>query len=85
MIEKASATSVFADKVIPAIPERTEKVHYERKFIESQIVAITAQRDELIRLKEAELKECVDILKEMDKLGIVAEEPKVEDVNGKVI
>ena len=43
---------------------------YERKFIEDQIIAITKQRDDMIALKEAELKEVQDILAEMDKLGI---------------
>ena len=45
---------------------------YERGFIERQILEITKQRDALIAIKEAELKECTDILKAMKDLGIVA-------------
>ena len=71
-VTKLSATSIEVTKEV-VTPTVTHKQVYERKFIEEQIIAITAQRDELIRLKEAELKECTDILAEMDKLGVVAE------------
>jgi hypothetical protein len=53
-------------------PTTTTKQTYERAFIESQILAITQQRDALIAQKEAELKECQDILQAMKDLGIVA-------------
>lgn len=66
---KISNTTIEITKEI-ITPTRTEKQTYERKFIEDQIVAITAQRDAMIALKEAELKECTDILAEIDKLGI---------------
>ena len=69
---KISDTAIEIDKVTPAIPEKITRQRYERKFIEEQIIAITAQRDEMIALKEAELAECQAILSEMDKLGVVA-------------
>ena len=72
-VTKLSATSVEVTKEV-VTPTVTTKQSYERKFIEDQIIAITAQRDELIAIKEAELKECTDILKAMDDLGIVAKE-----------
>lgn len=69
---KISDTTIEIDKVTPAIPERVTRQIYERKFIEEQILSITQQRDELISAKERELKECTDILEEMDKLGILS-------------
>jgi predicted lactoylglutathione lyase len=79
-VTKLSATSVEVTKEV-IVPTDTKKVTYQREFIEKQIADITAQRDELIAAKEAELKECTDILKEMDKLGVVAEvKPKEEIV-----
>ena len=71
-VVKLSATSVEVTREV-IVPTVTKKQTYHREFIESQIIAITAQRDEMIALKEAELKECQDILLECDKLGIVAE------------
>jgi hypothetical protein len=68
---KISETTLEITKEI-IIPAKTETRTYERKFIEDQIVAITAQRDEMIAMKEAELKECTDILAEMDKVGIIS-------------
>jgi predicted lactoylglutathione lyase len=76
---KISATSLEVTKEI-ITPVKTETQTYERKFIEDQIKAITAQRDELIAIKEAELKECQDILAEMNKLGIKVEEVKPLEV-----
>lgn len=66
---KTSDTSLEVTKEV-VTPTKTETQTYERKFIEGQILAITAQRDEMIALKEAGLKECQDILNEMDKQGI---------------
>ena len=71
--QKITATRIAIDDVTPAVPEKVRRVTYERKFIENQIKATTAQRDALIAMKEAELKKYTDILAEMDKLGIVAE------------
>jgi hypothetical protein len=56
---------------------------YERSFIENQIIAITKQRDEMIALKEAELKECQDILQKMDELEIVVK--PIEEVKEEFI
>ena len=67
---KLSDTQLEVTKEVPQ-PVQVTTV-YERDFIESQIVAITAQRDEMIALKEAELKECTDILAQMDLLKIVS-------------
>jgi len=60
---------------------------YERSFIENQIIAITKQRDEMIALKEAELKECQNILQKMDELEIVVKpiEEKPEEVKEEFI
>ena len=69
--KKLSDTQIEITKQAPQ-PEPVI-TRYERNFIEAQIKAITAQRDAMIALKEAELKECQDILLECDKLGIVAE------------
>ncbi len=74
-VTKLSATSVEVTREAPA-PVVPPKERYERKFIEDQIIAITASRDEMIAAKERELKECTDILAEMDKLGIVVKEVK---------
>jgi predicted lactoylglutathione lyase len=65
---KISPTQIEVTKEIPV---KVETQTYERKFIEEQIQNITAQRDEMIALKEAELKECQDILKAMDEKGII--------------
>ena len=65
---KISDSEVEVSKTIPEVVV-TQK--YERGFIEEQIKQITAQRDEMIALKEKELAECVAILAEMDKLNIV--------------
>ena len=78
-VTKLSATSVEVTRDAPA-PVVPPKQRYERKFIEEQIIAITASRDEMIALKEAELKECTDILAEMDKLGVVSVKPVAEPI-----
>ena len=75
--KKISETQIEITKQ-PATPEPIVNV-YGRAFIEQQIISIIQQRDEMIALKEAELKECTDILSEMDKKGVIAsinEEPK---------
>jgi len=72
-IKKLSETSVEVTREV-VTPTVIKKERYERKFIEDQIPAITALRDELIAIKEAELAECVAILAEMDKLGIKGKE-----------
>jgi hypothetical protein len=77
--KQISGTKIEITKVI-VTPDKIEKNVYERKFIEEQIIAITEQRDELIAIKEKELKECTDILAEMDKLGIVTVTPKEKPI-----
>ena len=79
---KISETSLEVTREI-ITPTRTEKQTYERSFIESQIENITKQRDALIAIKEAELKECTDILAEMDKLEIKSK--PVESIISEVI
>ena len=78
---KISDSSIEITKEV-ITPTVTTKQTYERGFIESQILAITAQRDALIAIKEAELKECTDILKAMNDLGITT---KVEVVDEGII
>jgi len=75
---KLSATQLEVTKEI-ITPVKVEKNVYDRKFIEEQIQNITAQRDEQIALKEAELKECQGILTQMDKKGIITKEESVVD------
>jgi predicted lactoylglutathione lyase len=70
---KISATQLEVTKEI-ITPVKVETQTYERKFIEDQIKAITESRDEMIALKEAELKECQDILDAMNAKGIVLKE-----------
>ena len=78
MPDELKAVGITAEKVNDFSIEITKqdpqpdpvKTTYQREFIEKQIKDITAQRDALIAVKEAELKECTDILKAMDLLGI---------------
>jgi len=70
-----SAVEITKEVITPTV---TTKQTYERGFIEEQIKHITAQRDALIAIKEAELKECIDILKAMDDLGIVSAVTNIE-------
>ena len=69
-IIKISDSEIEITKTTTPSPVTTT-TRYERKFIEEQVKQITAQRDALIAIKEAELKECKDILSEMDKLEII--------------
>jgi hypothetical protein len=64
---KISATQLEATKEIPA---RTENLVYGRAMVEDRVALILKE----IALKEAELKECQDILAQMDKKGIVTKE-----------
>jgi hypothetical protein len=75
------------DYTLEFISEKIETISnkYERSFIENQIVAITEQRDEMIALKEAELKECEDILAVMEKEGIIAKPIPSEILNDKIM
>jgi len=68
---KISDSEIEITKTTAPSPVTTTNT-YERGFIERQILEITKQRDALIAIKEAELKECTDILKAMKDLGIVA-------------
>jgi len=52
-------------------PVESVTTKYERGFIEQQIKNIQKQRDDDDALRDAEIAECVAILKEMDKLGII--------------
>ena len=45
---------------------------YERSFIENQIVTITADRDEYVAKRNAEIAECEVIKGQMDKMNIVS-------------
>jgi hypothetical protein len=46
---------------------------YERPFLESQVVAITAQRDDMIAAKQAELDDVNTLLAQCDTLGVTTE------------
>ena len=69
---KLSATQMQVETSIPA---RTERTVYDRGMLEDKISLIQKE----IAIKEAELKECTDILAEMDKLGVVAVKP-IEEI-----
>jgi len=58
------------------------KIQYERGFIENQIVQIQKTKDEFDTLRDAEIKECMDILMMMDKVGIISKpiDVKLEDI-----
>ena len=65
---KLEVTTPIEVKEIPA-----EKKVYDYDLLKQQIINITAQRDEMIAIKEAELLEVQTLLKEADKLGIESE------------
>jgi len=69
---KVSDSVIIMEKVTPEV--RTT-VTYERGFIEKQILNIQSQKDAYDAQRDAEIKECQDILKAMDDLGIKATEP----------
>ena len=79
MATKVSDTEIEMDKVTPEV--RTT-VTYERGFIEKQILNIQAQKDAYDAQRDAEIKECEDILKAMDDLGIVAKVTEPTEVIG---
>jgi hypothetical protein len=56
------------------------KTAYQRKYIEEQMVEIQRQKDEQMAQRDAELAECQDILKEMDKQGILTKSSTAEDI-----
>lgn len=51
---------------------------HERGFIEQQIKNIQKQKDDYDALRDAEIAECIEILAEMDKLGVVSK--PIEDI-----
>ena len=69
MATKISDTEIEMEKVTPEV--RTT-VKYERSFIEQQIKDIQAQKDAYDAQRDVEIKECQDILKAMNDLGIVS-------------
>jgi len=72
---KISDTSIEITKVVAS--EEVKNV-YERSFIENQIKSIQKSKDDFDALRDKEIKECLDILAEMDKLNIVATVDVVE-------
>jgi hypothetical protein len=75
------------DYTLEFISEKIETISnkYERSFIESQIKMITEQRDTFVSARNAELKECEDILAVMEKEGIIAKPIPSEILNDKII
>ena len=69
--ENESTLKVEKSKIVLK-PSDTEKefTTYDYGFLLSQREAITAQRDEMIRLKQIELDEVNTFISEADKLGI---------------
>lgn len=58
---------IITEKPVEQIVNR-----YDRTAIEQQIIAIERQKEEYIKQRDAEIAECVMILEEMDKLGIIS-------------
>jgi hypothetical protein len=58
-------------EVTIAKPVELVTTRHERGFIEQQIINIQKQKDAYDALRDAEIAECLQILTEMDKLGIV--------------
>jgi hypothetical protein len=75
------------DYTLEFISEKIETISnkYERSFIESQIKMITEQRDTFVSARNAELKECEDILAVMKKEGIIAKPIPSEILNDKIM
>jgi hypothetical protein len=75
------------DYTLEFISEKIETISnkYERSFIESQIKMITEQRDTFVSARNAELKECEDILAVMEKEGIIAKPIPSEILNDKIM
>ena len=46
---------------------------YDRQFIENQVISITAQRDEMIAIKEKELAEVNALIEKCNELNILIE------------
>jgi len=72
--KKISDTQIESTKPIELKQIPAEKKVYDYDFLKQQIINITAQRDEMIALKEAELLEVQTLLNEADKLGIKGKE-----------
>ena len=63
---------VESPKKIEALSDvETEKKEYDYKFLLEQRGNVTSQRDELIALKNAELKEVETLIAEAEKLGLI--------------
>lgn len=76
-IAKLTATAVEVSEEI-ITPTITKTTTIERKALEQRIADITAHRDHQIEVKQRELDECAAIIAEMDRLGVVAQEPAAE-------
>jgi predicted lactoylglutathione lyase len=64
-------TKISATEISVAVPVeiKTETKIYNIDFLKSQEIAITKQRDEMIALKEKELKEVQDLITQATTLG----------------
>jgi hypothetical protein len=75
-------TTKISDYEIEVIKEKLAEfvtTKHERGFIEQQIINIRKQRDVYDALRDAEIAECLEILSEMDKLGIVTKPVEVKE------
>ena len=79
---KINETTIEVSKVVP---ESVVKTTYQKDFILEQIVQITKQRDEMIRLKQVELDECNVILATMNELDIKTNIEVVAELEAKRI
>ena len=68
--KKISDTQIEVTKPMEVTETPAVSKVYDYAFLKQQVINITAQRDEMIALKESELLEVQTLLNEADKLGI---------------
>jgi hypothetical protein len=71
--------SDYEMEITKETPAEFVTTKHERGFIEQQIKNIQKQKDDYDTLRDAEIAECIEILKEMDKLGVVTKPVEVKE------
>lgn len=77
-ITTARKVDDFSIEMEKVVPETRTTVKYDRKFLESQLVAIQAQKDAFDADRDRELAEVVALLKACDDAGVVAKSEEVK-------
>lgn len=73
MAIKISNYEIEIEKVIPAIPERVEKIKYDYRFLLQQRDNIKKQAEDYAALRQKELDEVEGLISECEELGIKIE------------